>query len=72
MNQPSVEAIKKFNLNELKSEFAKRGVAIQGKKEELFRRLNDAIQEDNSDKQLSISFIKEIFVSMLQEQIKKH
>ena len=72
MNQPSVEAIKKFNLNELKSEFAKRGVAIHGKKEELFRRLNDAIQEDNSDKQLSISFIKEIFVSMFQEQIKKH
>ena len=47
-------------------------MAIQGKKEELFRRLNDAIQEDNSDKQLSISFIKEIFVSMFQEQIKKH
>ena len=71
MNQPSVEAIKKFNLNELKSEFAKSGVAIQGKKEELFRRLNDAIQEDNSDKQLSISFIKEIFLSMFQEQNKK-
>ena len=71
MNQPSVEAIKKFNLNELKSEFAKSGVAIQGKKEELFRRLNDAIQEDNSDKQLSISFIKEIFLSMFQEQNQK-
>ena len=71
MNQPSVEATKKFNLNELKSEFAKSGVAIQGKKEELFRRLNDAIQEDNSDKQLSISFIKEIFLSMFQEQNKK-
>ena len=71
MNQPSVEATKKFNLNELKSEFAKSGVAIQGKKEELFRRLNDAIQEDNSDKQLSISFIKEIFLSMFQEQNQK-
>ena len=71
MNQPSVEAIKKFNLNELKSEFAKSGVAIQGKKEELFRRFNDAIQEDNSDKQLSISFIKEIFLSMFQEQNQK-
>ena len=32
MNKLSVEAIKKFNVNELKSELAKRGLAVQGKK----------------------------------------
>ena len=36
MNQLSVEAIKKFNVNELKSELAKRGLVVQEKKEELF------------------------------------
>ena len=59
---------KKFNVNDLKSELAKRGLAVQGKKEELFKKLTDAIQEDNSDKQLPISLIKEIFVNMFQEQ----
>ena len=39
MNQPSVEAIKKFNVNELKSELTQRGLAVQGEKEELFKRL---------------------------------
>ena len=71
MNQLSVEAIKNFNVNELKSELAKRGLAVQGKKEELFKRLTDAIQEDNSDKQLSVSLIKEIFLNMFQEQNQK-
>ena len=46
-------------------------MAVQGKKEELFKRLTDAIQEDNSDKQLSISLIKEIFLNMFQEQNQK-
>ena len=32
MNQPSVEALKKFNVNESKSELAKRGFAVKGKK----------------------------------------
>ena len=32
MNQLSVEAIKKFNVNELKSELAKQALAVQGKK----------------------------------------
>ena len=58
----------KFNVNDLKSELAKRGLAVQGKKEELFKKLTDAIQEDDSDKQLPISLIKEIFVNMFQEQ----
>ena len=71
MNKLSVEAVKKFNVNELKSEIAKKSLAVQGKKEELFKRLTDAIQEDNSDKQLSISLIKEIFLNMFQEQNQK-
>ena len=64
MNKLSVEAVKKFNVNELKSEIAKKSLAVQGKKEELFKRLTDAIQEDNSDKQLSISLIKETFLNV--------
>ena len=47
------------------------GLAVQGEKEELFKRLTDPIQEDNSDKQLSISLIKEIFLNMFQEQNQK-
>ena len=62
---------KKINANELKSELVKRGLAVQGEKEELFKRLNDAIQEDNSDMHLSISLIKEIFLKMFQEQNQK-
>ena len=58
MNQLSVEPIKKFHADELKSELAKQSLAVQGKKEELFKRLTDAIQEDKSGVQLSISLIK--------------
>ena len=45
-------------------------MAVQGKKEELFKRLTDAIQEDNSDKQLSISLIKETFLNVLRTKSK--
>ena len=72
MNQLSVEAVKKINVNELKSELAKRGLAVQGKKEEIFERLTDALPEGNSDKKLSISLIKEIFLNMFEEQNKKN
>ena len=72
MNQLSVEAIKKFNVNELKSELPKRCLAVQGKEEELFKRLTDSIQEDNSDKQVSISLIKDIFMNMFEEQNKNN
>ena len=65
-----MEAIKKINANELKSELVKRGLVVQGEKE-LFKRLNDGIQEDNSDMHLSISLIKEIFWKMFQEQNQK-
>ena len=33
--------------------------------------MTDAIQEDNSDKQLSVSLIKEIFLNIFQEQNQK-
>ena len=48
-----METVKKFNVNELKSQLAKRGLVVQVKKEELLKRLTDAIQEDSSEKQLS-------------------
>ena len=53
MNKQSVETLKKFNVNELKSQLAKRGLVVQVKKEELLKRLTDAMQEDSSEKQLS-------------------
>ena len=65
MNELSMEVIKKFNINELKSELTKRGLEVQGKKEVI-----TAIQEDN-DKQLSIRLVKEIFLNMFEEQNKK-
>ena len=34
--------------------------------------MTDAMQEDNSDKQLSISLIKEIFLNMFEEHNKKN
>ena len=46
-------------------------MAVQGKNGELFKRLTAAIQEDNSDKQLSISLIKDIFLNTFEEQNKK-
>ena len=70
MNEVSMEVIKKFNINELKSELTKRGLEEQGKKEVLSKRLITAIQEDN-DKQLSISLVKEICLNMFEEQNKK-
>ena len=70
MNELSMEVIKKFNINELKSELTKRGLEIQGKKEVLSKRLITAIQEDN-DKQLSISLVIEIFLNIFEEQNKK-
>ena len=70
MNELSMEVIKKFNINELKSELTKRWLEVQGKKEVLSKRLVTAIQEEN-DKQLSISRVKEIFLNVFEEQNKK-
>ena len=71
MNQLLVESIKKFNVNELKWKLAKRGLAVQEKEEQLFKRLTDGMQEDNSDKQLTITLIKAIFLNIFEEQNKK-
>ena len=62
---------KKFNVSELISELAKRVLAVPGKKEEIFKRFTDLIEERNSDKQLSLSLIKESFLNMFEEQNKK-
>ena len=70
MNELSMEIIKKFNINELKSELTKRGLEVQGKKEVLSKRLITAIQPDN-DNQLSICVVEEIFLNMFEEQNKK-
>ena len=67
MNELSMEVIKKFNINELKSEFTNRGLEVQGKEEVLSKRLITPIQQDN-DKQLSISLVKEIFLNMFEEK----
>ena len=66
-----MESIKKFNVNELKSKFAKRGLTVQWRKEEFFKILSDAIQEDNSDKQLSINLVKIFFEICLKNKKKK-
>ena len=55
MNQLSMEPIKNFNVNELKSGLMKQGLAVPGKKEELFKRLTYAVQENIGDKQLSVN-----------------
>ena len=77
MNQ--IYMIKKLLSNVLKSELVRKGLTVPGKKEELFKRLTNAIQKDNSDKQLSISLVKEISLKMSKEQdiktwkiLKKH
>ena len=49
MNQLSMEPIKNFNVNELKSGLMKQGLAVPGKKEELFKRLTYAVQENIGD-----------------------
>ena len=66
MNQ--IYMIKKLLSNVLKLELVRKGLTVPGKKEELFKRLTNAIQKDNSDKQLSISLVKEISLKMSKEQ----
>ena len=44
--------------NSWRSGLMKRGLAVQRKKNELFKKLADAIQEDNIDKQPLISLVK--------------
>ena len=62
---------KKIKCQWIKIRTHKTSFGSTGKKEKVLKRLTDAMQEDNSDKQSSISLIKEIFLNMLEEQKKK-
>ena len=48
MSENTVDAIKKLNIAELKSELSKRGLSVNGKKEELLKTLIEAIREIHS------------------------
>ena len=45
----TVDAVKKFNMTESKSEISKRDLSVNRKKEELLKRLTEAIREINSE-----------------------
>ena len=49
MSEITVDAVKKLNMAELKSELSKRGLSVNGKKEELLKRLTKAIREMHSE-----------------------
>ena len=49
MSEITVDAVKKLNMAELKSELSKRGLSVNGKKEELLKRLTEAIREIHSE-----------------------
>ena len=49
MSEITVDAVKKLNMAELKSELSKCGLFVNGKKEELLKRLTEAILEINSE-----------------------
>ena len=48
MSEITVDAIKKLNMAEFKSELSKRGLSVNGKKEELLKTLIEAIREIHS------------------------
>ena len=45
MSEITLDAVKKFNMAELKSEISKRGLSENGKNEDLLKRLTEAIRE---------------------------
>ena len=49
MSEIKVDALKKLNMAELKSELSKRGLSVDGKKEELLKRLTEVIRDMHSD-----------------------
>ena len=49
MSEIKVDALKKLNMAELKSELSKCGLSVNGKKKELLKRLTEAIPEMNSE-----------------------
>ena len=44
MSEITVDAIKIFNMSELKSELCRRGLSVNGKKEELLKNLTESIR----------------------------
>ena len=49
MSEITVDAVKKLNMAELKSELGKHGLSVNGKKERLLKRLTEAIREIHSE-----------------------
>ena len=49
MSEITVDAVKKFNMTELKSELSKHGLSPSGRKEELLKILTEAIPEIRSE-----------------------
>ena len=49
MSEITVDAVKKLNTAELTSELSKRALSVNGKKEELLKRLTEAIQQIHSE-----------------------
>ena len=72
MSEITATAIRKFNISELKAELTKRGLSINGKKDELSKRLIEVIggnsnQEDNSNDDDTTSSNKENLRSLIKE-----
>ena len=49
MSEITVDVVKKLNITELRSELSKRGLSVNGKKEELLKRFTEAIREIHSE-----------------------
>ena len=49
MSEITLDAVKKLNMAELKSELSKRGLSVNRKKEELLKRLTETIRERHSE-----------------------
>ena len=72
MSEITATAIRKFNISELKAELTKRGLSINGKKDELSKRLIEVIggnsnQENNSDDDDTTLSNKENLRSLIKE-----
>ena len=78
MSALSQESIKHLTKSELKTELTKRGLPLNGRKEDLLKRLTETLNEesnkvDETEKYLqniSIEMIKELFTGMFKTQEK--
>ena len=78
MSEITVDAVKKLNMAALKSEFSKRGLSVNGKKEVLVKRLTEAIREIHSESidnnklnELDMSLNKENLAGLIKEILKE-